>query len=310
LEVITVSDVVFRRVNGRIVPIRKKEEDKAKKYAPGAAAAGGGALAVKASLPRVTGRTTYYHGTTSESAERIMKKGIRPGASAGIADGLDKKLKAGKYTYVTRKKSQAKSYGRQAVGLEQYVNDVQSMQKKNAADATFSGIMERMGKKVKVSSRAELTREYMQSPERSFQLAFGKNGKVVKISMPHEFEKKHRVMNPELRGTKNGREYFKKLFTDPHVGPKFEAMDLKPDSPIGRVAGPMMYRTLNTPTFDRDIPTDFIKGSAGYKRHSMTELTRYIKGNKGRFATGVALAGAGAAAMAWGANDLYRKARD
>lgn len=96
------------------------EESGAGGVAGGLAAGAGGAYALSKAVPRVTGRTTYYHGTTSDIADKIRQEGLKPSAQTGVKGPIDtgnfpKDWK--NHAYIARSKLKAKLYQAQAKGL-------------------------------------------------------------------------------------------------------------------------------------------------------------------------------------------------
>lgn len=99
---------------------KNRELSKKEKAAVGGTAVVGGASLVHKEYHRgnLTGRETLYHGTSPIYKEQILKEGIKPNAKKGIIDivqdATGKDLKSEGLTFMTRNKSDAKTYANQA----------------------------------------------------------------------------------------------------------------------------------------------------------------------------------------------------
>jgi hypothetical protein len=283
------KNVRFIRVGGRVIPIHSEKELK-KQRAQGAAAAAGGAYAVKHSVPRVTGRTTYYHGTTKDYASRIRSVGIRPGESFGISDMFDKKsagFDAKKYTYMTGSRKQARMYANQAAALDALKGRTRAKDMAGALDEFTTGI----------DRKIENMRPFLR-----------KDADIVKLSIPFGDKRVKFVKNPEMRGARNWQELLTKLSKDKQATERMArgGYVIGQNPFIDKRVGKMMMKGLDTPTVEGAIGAEFIKGSANYQRLGFREVARYAKANKGRFAAGLALGAAGLAAVGWGTNRFLK----
>lgn len=82
----------------------------------GGAIAGGGA-ALSQAVPRVTGRSTYYHGTTGQSADHILEHGLFPsnkGGAHGVINDRGFPKEWADKAYVVGSKTKAQIYANQA----------------------------------------------------------------------------------------------------------------------------------------------------------------------------------------------------
>jgi hypothetical protein len=79
-------------------------------------AAGGGYLAARKALPKLTGRELVFHGTTKEMGDKILREGLKPGSSTGIRTAISEKFPEAwrQYGYVTDSPLKAKLYELQA----------------------------------------------------------------------------------------------------------------------------------------------------------------------------------------------------
>ena len=118
----------------------------------------------------------------------------------------------------------------------------------------------------------------------------------------------HTTANPELMGTKDGKEYTKIVLDrqrkrtgkEPSVSDKI----------VARVSADIMHRNLgpkNTHTFKESIKPTYIKGSPKYKRADKDEVLDYIKNNPGRFAKGVGATALGTGAIALGLTKMAKE---
>ena len=241
----------------------------------GAASGLAGAAALHKAKPLVTGRTTLYHGTHADAAKDILRNGLRTG-KPGIADMLEDKIKAKDYSYMTPYKSQANFYARQAESLRMEAKNNPGRSARENSDAYIHS-----GKQVGDTNKSIL------GPG---------NGKVLKAHVP--LWKTEHFKNPELRGTKNGREWMN------------ETAKVHPMIWLnGPNHGNEMYKALDVPAFKHLGPEHF-KGSPHYKKLGLKEIGQYAKAKPGRFATGVALGTAGVAGLGYSAKKFRDAVKD
>lgn len=282
--------VVFRRVRGRIIAIRggkdrqgskgsslrgKDARERGNRVVGSALVAGAGAGAIDASVSRITGRETFYHGTNKANAAKILKDGIKRNVGGGIGDGiLDKVQSARNHTYVTPNPMQARMYAQQSEALEVF------------------------RKRHPKLSPQEVTKKFIRSIERSA-AAKVNGGEVLKLSLP-TWKKEissMRVPNPELYGAKNYKELLPKL---QKMSNPIQAAQ------INNLTARVWWNTYNTPTFKGDIGPQYIKGSKSYQKLTLKEMGQYIKARPGRFSAGVGYAAVGAAALGYGAYSAWQ----
>lgn len=79
-------------------------------------AAGGGYLAARKALPKLTGREVVFHGTTKEMGDKILREGLKPGSSTGIRTAITENFPEAwrQYAYVADSPLKAKMYELQA----------------------------------------------------------------------------------------------------------------------------------------------------------------------------------------------------
>lgn len=126
------------------------------------------------------------------------------------------------------------------------------------------------------------------------------------------------VDNPELLGSKNGREWAEKFVENKRNklkkdGLSSEEIDLvmpksNKDNPSLIMQGNVAHKQLGrkgTAVIEGDVAGKYFKGHKGYQRATLKEVGEFIKNNPKRFAKGVAQAGAGAALIGAGGKIVY-----
>lgn len=104
-----------------------------------------------------------------------------------------------------------------------------------------------------------------------------KNNKTLKLEFDYdELKGSPRIENPELRGSKNWKEFNKKVPQDP-------------------ISAYTSYKTLGEGThiFKGDIDPKHIVGGKGYKKRTLEQIKKYIKNNPKRFGKEAAKVGTG-----------------
>jgi len=112
-------------MNKYLEKIAKEVNKKKTSYVPEAVTSGLGASVISKQYHdgNLTGRETFYHGTSKETAEKIKKEGIVPGGSKGIVDEFEKfrpgfKNKNEGLSFMTKTKVQAHAYAGQAEDIK------------------------------------------------------------------------------------------------------------------------------------------------------------------------------------------------
>jgi len=258
------DDVVFRRINGRVVPIKKKksgssssrsrkkdDEGKLSKGAKAAVSAQASYVGGVKAKEMFTGRTTLFHGTSSKAYKNIINEGLKPG-KGGITNVLFDQGEldnADDLVYADRRKAFARVYAAQASGLE---------------DAHRQG--------------GNAPREWLRSQKRlkdnQRALRGRYRGKVAKISVPlwDEPYKSKLTKNPEIKYQVS-------------KGANSKAA----------------HRAFDVPTFKGGLGPEVFKDSPNYRKYSGNEFMRYAKKHRGRVGAGLALGAASIGAAAYGA---------
>lgn len=140
----------------------------------GGAALAGSTLTSKGQY-ELSGRHTYYHGTTEENANKIMNDGLKPRHTRGVIDALSQAQGSGKFAdknnglvFADNRKSHAKIYADQAERIKDMDHD--SLKRWFVSDNKVAAPQAAAG--------------------------LGK-GKVLKIKAPKAELLKHKVSNPE-----------------------------------------------------------------------------------------------------------------
>ena len=154
-------------------------------------------------------------------------------------------------------------------------------------------------------------------------VAEGVGAKVLQEKGPHAREtmkakvptwKMKEVDNPELMGTKNGREFGKKMIdklVETGQMPKAQG-ELMKDNPaamkILEIQGNAAHKLLGrkgTAVIEGDVAGKYFKGHKGYEKASLKEVGEFIKKNPKRFAKGVGQAVGGAALVGVGGKIIH-----
>ena len=213
----------------------------------GAGAVAGGAVAVKKSLPLMSGRTKLYHGTEQSASKKIMKEGLKPGKTgSGITDmlGGSEFRKKHPMVYAETGKMRARTYAGQAAEIKRRTRGMKTVAEKTEAIKRFSA-------DPIARAKSALPTWMGGSP--------GK--KTLKLSVPlwkKEYAEKLRK-NPELGGLSKKKWVAKKLL----------------DNPMNSKASvSKYYDVLNkVKTFKGGLHTKVIKGAKGYKKLGIREIS-------------------------------------
>lgn len=285
----------------------KKEqakEDKGKNYALGATGVIGGAAAAKGSTPLISGRRTFYHGTSAERADAIRKSGLKPqpfGGQSGVTDLAGSMGGSANFSNVDDhdkqmdliKKIRKTSDPDELAALKEQLPRGRGG-KYHSYLAMDKGIANRYANQQRALSAGEDLMEYQTRLAMNPMEALRESGSarpgadVVKIRLPYSLEKKF-VENPEAQ------QYIDEIASgDGHPLERLQKKQfVKVDKKTQRV-------------MPGAIDPEHIVGSDKFKRHNLAEFADYVKQNKGRFAKGIALGGLGLTAGALGARHLYR----
>lgn len=241
-----------------------KEDSSDSKKAVGGTIAGTGALGLsKVKTGRLTGKVTRYHDTEKKNVEKILNEGLKA------------------------------KYAEDPNNLtNQVLKDVDMSKKK--------GLVYTAKKKSTARSVGQ-SRQARKNPD-PFKLLFKPDHKVLKLEFDYDdLKNSERIANPELRGAKNAKEFFK------HVGyGKYEDLD-----PFSRRQVDKAYDQLNNGThiFRGDIDPSHIVGGKGYKKRTLKQVAKYIKNNPKRFGKEAAKVVGSAALVGTGAKLLYDSAK-
>lgn len=126
------------------------------------------------------------------------------------------------------------------------------------------------------------------------------------------------VDNPELLGSKNGKEWAEKFVESKRnklkeMGYSSKDIDFlmsksNKDNLVLIAQGNVAHKQLGrkgTAVIEGDVAGKYFKGHKGYQRATLKEVGEFIKNNPKRFAKGVAQAGAGAALIGAGGKIVY-----
>lgn len=99
-----------------------RKDDQRRDVGLGVLGVGGGGLALAKASPLATGRSTYYHGTAPELADKIRREGLRPSRDSGVKGVTDlilgDEVAKKPLVYAHPNKIQAKYYQEQAKALQ------------------------------------------------------------------------------------------------------------------------------------------------------------------------------------------------
>jgi hypothetical protein len=255
----------------------RTDEEKRKDMLGGAAVVGGGATA-KHMYDRghLTGRESLYHNTDKKNVNSILNKGLDASHSTDpnnitntVLGEIPMKDKAGK-VYMGRKKKVA-----DGVGLGAAQREVLKEKPHLAMDP--------LGATMEAAKKSKETRQ------------------TLKAKVPTW--KMKEVDNPELKGSKNWKDFRKVLDEKSkndinwNIAPDF-AKDMTAKQSFNHLG------RKGTATLEGNVGSEFFKGSKNFKKLDMSELKDYVGHNKSRFAKGVAGAAAGVGIAALGAKML------
>lgn len=289
------------------------------------AAAGvlGGAKALDASAPLVTGRRTLYHGTSKDTAAKIRQVGLQP-ALARAADGtvtrrgnnitnliqgndLSGKPKSGFAGFDTPAEESAFFDSVDRLRSASDPDDIEKAKKTFPRGRGGSGSVyldARRGNvrqyanqqaaiaRHKLTNNADLA-NYRQSLMMNplallkHQFSLADDADIVKARVPYDLERRM-IMNPEVQ--------------------YHEDVTLK--NPFLFEADKRQMRGINKElaqayVLPGELGPEHIVGSNKFKRHSLGEFKDYAMKNKGRFAKGVGLGTLGALGVGLGGRELY-----
>ena len=310
----------------------EKKEDKPKlnsDHRKALAAAGliGGAKALDASTPLVTGRRTLYHGTSKATANKIRQQGLQPGTRRA-ADGT-----------VTRRRNNVTNLiqgedlaGKPLPGFAGFDTPAQERAFFDSVDRLRSASDPDDIEKIKKTlprarggsgsvyldasrgsargyanqqaaiARNKITdnqgfmnyrRSLMMNPlnllKQQFSLA--DDADIVKARVPYDLERRM-IMNPEVQ-------YHEDVtLKNPFIGDAQKRQLRQANKSLA-----------NAYVLPGELGPEHIVGSSKFKRHSLSEFKDYVKKNKGRFAKGVGLGTLGAVGVGLGTRELYNQYR-
>lgn len=257
----------------------------------GLGALAGGGVAISKAKPLITGRTTLYHGTTPELAEKIRQQGLLPSAQVSgpaITDILspDIKEQAKKLVYLTPDVGEARGYAGQAEALSKLGPHI-NYQAPDVAQARALGTVKgRLNPFHKGVVKAELPmwQKHIADAVKANPEARGDFGtfkshivKTIKDQggfLPHE-------MLPE--------DHFLRKYMENNFESQLKAMHESLSRAVAVEGG---------------VAPEFIRGSDKFKSVGLRELKDYALMHPGRMAAGVGLVGAGLGAGVLGAKAL------
>lgn len=300
---------------------KKQDKDEAERERVrailGATGVAGGGAAIRGSAPLVTGRRTLYHGTTKDIAKKIREEGLTPALTRN-ADGKYT-LRGGNVMEAVAPRdilgNEVASFTNfeTAAQRDEFFNNVERL--RNASDpedierikAEFprgrggrgSVYLEgnKRGARTYANQQA-LIRERgvrdipglldVQGELRRKPFFKHDDADVVRVRIPYNLERKM-IDNPEV--AYNEDVTLKGL--------------LLPEQRRNIEAGQSMLR--NAYVLPGGLDSEYVVGSDDFKAHSLDEFKDYVSNNKGRFAKGMGIAGAGALAAGIGARSLYKQ---
>ena len=274
------------------------KKDKAKTVASGAV----GAKMLHSSKDRILGQKTLYHGTSKKNWESIKKEGLKAsrggigGAGASIGDEAYQHASKGKI-HLTGKKSKALFYNRvnaagEAMKNNPKIQELESIKAKYKGDKPGSVVFPMNKEGLAASKKFRELNEYS-GKQTMKEMINPKNrqGKTLKVKMDYDKWKNNFDVDPDEYGGA-----IMKKFGD--------------KTPNKKVRGIVEGYSKNIAARGAvDVGTDEIVGlHKASKRIGKTvkNMPNYIKNNKGRFGTGVALAGAGSAMVGKAIKDAIK----
>lgn len=268
------SDERFKKESDSNMPqIRERDE----KLLGGAASAGslyGGSKALSSSKPDITGRETLYHGTSEEAAESIKNEGIKPSGETGEMPNLGNLEDSNKDVF---EESKGKTFTHPDLLRAQLY-----AQQAKAGGPQDVGELEAL---------------------KANMIPFVNEGEVLRADVPTWKDSFEKVPNPEA-------DMPKEEFIEKNMDPFLKGTP-REDAMRQVLAGE--YDKFNrAAVFERDIPTEYIKGGKGYggPMPSLDELSEYTSKNPGRFAKGIGKGGLGLGLLGAGGYGAYRTIND
>lgn len=247
---------------------KEKEEDKTKAILAGAGTVG---IASNVKPGRLTGKVTRYHNTESKNVDSILKNGIKSEYSKDpnnltntVLSDVDMSKKEG-LVYTAKKKS----------------------------TATSVGIARKRLKEKRTIPNLEDIKEQIT----------GKSNKHKNLKLEFDYDEiknNKRIKNPELRGSRNAKEFYEKRRGI--LNPKWENLSFEQKQTQSK-----LYKDLGEGThiFKGDIDPSHIVGGKGYKKRTIKQTAKYIKNNPGRFGKEAAKVSAGIALGSYAAKKGY-----
>ena len=249
----------------------------------GAGAAGTAALTHPSLKKNITGRETFYHGTSPDYVPNIQQQGIVPSASRGSTDILEKvnpraAAESRNMAFVTPNKTLARQYAEKGKSVKKTMD-----------------YMRANGKTITPDTSALLNSQWQQaySIDPKMQMAVQNptnNAGILEVSLPSWKEDIAAKIkqNPEVA---MGKEKFT------------QNMRMRGANPI---SANNIYNLFNkSKGIEGGVSPEFIKNSPKYKGLGFKELGQYIKAKPGQFAKGLGLGALGVAGLGYGANKLY-----
>lgn len=236
--------------------------------------AGGGLILSKTKTGRLTGKVTRYHDAPAELIDKIKQEGLKASYSTdpnnltnSVLTDIPMDKKAG-LVYTAKRKKDAFGAGVTRSKIKGQIDDV------GATKEILSG----------------------KSP----------NHKVLKLEFDYDdIKNMERVENPELKGSKNVKEWYEKL---PKSKKDLMGLSEKFDdlSPIKKLEMKESYKSLGerTHVFKGDIDPSHIVGGKGYKKRGIKDIARYIKNNPKRFGKELSKVGVGTGLVGYGLYEL------
>lgn len=245
------------------------KEDRDELIGGGSLIAGTGVLS-KTKPSRLTGKVVRYHDAPTEVIEKIKKEGLKTKYAEDPNNLTNTALKD--------------------VDMDKKRGKVYTSKSKRFA----FGVGERRAQFQGKEDFSDIVSPFKRS---------SKHHKVLKLELDYDedIKGKPKIENPELRGTKNAKEFYNKI-KDP-FSPDYDSLD-----PISKKLMDTQYDQLSskgTHIFDKDIDSSKIVGGKGYKKRTLKQIGKYIKNNPKRFGKEAAKVSTGIALVGYGAKKLY-----
>ena len=193
-----------------------------------------------------------------------------------------------------------------------FLNDVPMDEKK---DLVYTSKKKKTAFKVG-SNRANIQGKFDDDPIGMFKEQLSgksKHHKVLKLEFDYDDVKNNpRIKNPELRGAKNVKEFYKKQKAIPNLLNVFLPEEYDDLNIIQKGIFKDQYKELGEGThiFKGDVDPSHIVGGKGYKKRTLKQIAKYIKNNPKRFGKEAAKVASGVALLGYGAKkatDYYKK---